>query len=390
MCVQLATYFKVVNTNRVIPVGISDVIVTEIEAFGTEFFTGEGTDTTVTKIFDQGLNANATWRALPTLTFTFNYFLDRTDQNPTSFERSVGDFFENIVSDSFGGGKDDFRSDIVRNYGASSTWLTHRLLTTTFRFQRSESFDNRDEFDVSLNTYNLSFNSVPLPTLDATLTLIRNDSFDFNDKDSTSHSAIASVGAKLYRDVNMINDVSYTRTKSYETDETTKSTQINGNIDAVLTRELSGTLNYGFQWVSIEGTSTDSKDATAILTYRPGKFINISGTLSVFDFDGDKTSDRTITEGVQVDWLPLPAIRLNTNYQHSDTDRDTESVLTLPGIGPVSVKESVSGRTDSLSGYVIWYITKFADLRFTYTYTEQKEDTRRRLYNFITELNCRF
>ncbi len=360
---QNASFFKAVN-RRVSTV--ADVFATEIEAYGTDL-PDEDTLTTVSTIFTQGVNFNTRIRALTNLTFGLHYSLDRTDQNPISVDRSVGGFFENIFSDSVAGEKTNFRSDITRNYGGSATWLTHKYLTTAFRIQRNESFDNREETDVSSNTYNLSFNSVPLPTLDVTLTLIKNDNFDFDEKSSTSDSVILTVGSRLYRDVNMITDLGYIKSKSFVNDETTTIRQITGNIDAILTRELSGALNYGFHWTNTGDESSDSKDGSVIMTYRPGKFININGNLSASDSDGDLT----VSEGIQIDWLPLPAVRVNTGYQHSDSD-------------PGSVK------TDTLSGYVIWYLTKFADVRFSYGYTVQDAETETETYNFITDLNCRF
>ncbi|UCD35579.1 MAG: hypothetical protein JSU90_01740 [Nitrospiraceae bacterium] len=360
---EQASFFKAVNL-RVS--NIANVEVTEIEAYGTDT-ADEDILTTVSSLFNQGINFNTQIRALSNLTFGLHYILDRRDQNPLSVPRSIGGVFENIFSDSISGEKEDFRSTINRNYGASSTWLTHRLLTTIVRVQRSESFDNREETDVSSNTYNLTFTSAPLPTLDASLSFIKNDSFSFDEKDSRSNSILLSVGSRLYRDVNMITDLSHVKSNSFDTGQTTTTNQITGNVDAVLTSRLSGTFNYGLQWSDTDSTSTDSKRASTILTYRPGRFINLSGNVNISDINGDVT----LAEGVQVDWLPLRAIRLNMNYLHSDAEP-----------GPI--------KTDTVSGYVIWYITKFADVRFNYNYTVQKEDTELKTYNFLTDINCRF
>jgi len=104
-----------------------------------------------------------------------------------------------------------------------------------------------------------------------------------------------------------------------------------------------------------------------VLTYRPGRFININGNISVADFDGDLTKGA----GLQVDWLPLRVVRLNMNYQHSKSD-----------LGPAT--------SDSVTGYAIWYITKFADIRITPGYSRQKQDTKTEIYSLSTDINCRF
>ncbi|MBI4682021.1 MAG: hypothetical protein HY757_02840 [Nitrospirae bacterium] len=361
-----ASYFKAVNLLTVNVTGLPNVFVTEIEAYGTDF-ADEDTLTNVTTTFNQGLNLNVNIRALKKMTLTLQYSLDKADQNPVSIEKSLEGIIKSMFSDSIAGEKADFRSNVTRNYGASSAWMTHRLLTNTLRIQRSESFDNLEETNASSNTYNLSFNSTPLPALDASFSMIKNDSYNFDEISSTSNSLLLSIGTKLYRDVNSIIDFGYTRSKSFESEATNSSRHISGSIDAILTRKLSGNFNYGFNWTESEDASPDSKKGNAGLTYRPGRFININGNFGVSDSDGDLTT----TEGILVDWLPVPAVRLNTGYQHSDSEP-----------GPV--------KTDTFSGYAIYYVTKFADIRFTFSYAQHEQDTKTESYNFNSNINCRF
>jgi hypothetical protein len=263
-------------------VGLTDVFVTEIEAYGSDQADDDRL-TTVSTSFNQQINLTATARSSEKLIFTFNYYLDRADQNPQSVPDSFYGVFGNIFSDTVSGDRINFVSTINRNYGITATWLTHRLVTTIFRVQRDEIFDNMDLTDISSNTYNLSFTSEPFPTLNGTLSLIRNDNFDFNNKSNTSHSALLSVDSKLYRDVNMVTDVAYTRSKSFISDSTTTTRQLNGAIDAQLTKKLFGTINYGLSWSETNSTSSRSHDATTIITYRPGRFISISGNLNASD-----------------------------------------------------------------------------------------------------------
>ena len=90
----------------------------------------------------------------------------------------------------------------------------------------------------------------------------------------------------------------------------------------------------------------------------------------------------TTSEGILLDWLPVPALRLNLNYVHSDSDAESEP----------SVR-------DLLSAYFIWYITKFLDLQITYSYTREKgsstllavpvQETETKNYTFGANLNWR-
>jgi hypothetical protein len=284
---------------------------------------------------------------------------------------SVSGFFSNLVSNSISD-EDNLRSNILRTYGATATWYSHRLLTTTLRLQRNESFDNLDETDFSSNTYTLSFNSVPIPTLDTSLSFIRSDDYDFGEKDTTNSSILFSVLSRLYRDVNMVTDIFYTRSKLYVTDTISNTSSIRGSINATLTQKLYGSLIYGLSWTSednVSSTSTHTAEGQTIITYRPGRFINITGNLRVMDMDDGTTT----SEGILVDWLPLPALRLNLNYLHSNSDAESEP----------SVR-------DLLSTYFIWYITKFLDLQVTYSYTREDRETDIKNYIFGANLNCRF
>ncbi|MGQ9569405.1 MAG: hypothetical protein ACUVUQ_00910 [Thermodesulfovibrionales bacterium] len=362
-----ASFFKVVNINTISPVNGSNVEVSEIKVYDIETVTETGTLTEVNNFFNQGVNLIANVRPIPKLGLSLNYFINRSDQNPVSIWNSMGGVFSNIFSKSI---SDDDRliSNVLRVYGGTAEWLTHRFLTTTLRFQRNEAFDNRDETDFSSNTYSLTFNSVPVPTLDANLSLIRNDNYNFGEKDNTNNSVLLSIVAKLYRDVNMVTDMGYTHSKSYTNNTRSDTTSIRGSIDANLTQKLYGSLIYGFSRTSSsDNTTIDTTEGQTIITYRPGRFINITGTLRAMDVDGDTTT----SEGILIDWLPLPSIRLNLNYLHSNSD----------------IEPTMS---DILSAYLIWYITKFLDLQLTYSYTREERDVVEKIHSVGANLNCRF
>lgn len=366
---QNASYFKVVNPSNVnsSKVGLTDpVYVTEIEALGTDQADDEKL-VDVSNSFTQQLSLNTSFRPTSKLTLALNYSIDRSDQNMVSIVNSVGGVFENIFSDSFTDEKTNFLSNITRSYTVSSIWLTHRFLTTTLRVQRNESFDNIEVSDVKSNSYNLSFLTEPLPTLNAILSLIRSDSYSFSEKVSTNDSLLLSVGTRLYRDLNMITDIIYTQSNSFVSETTSSTQQINGTLDALFTQKVSGTLTYHFSRNVSDGTPSDSKDGSAFITYRPGKLLNITGNFRITDADGETST----AEGFLLDWLPLPAIRLNVNYQHSDTEP-----------GPI--------RADTINSYVIWYLTKFADVRLTNSYSKQADDTEKESYSMSASLNCRF
>lgn len=358
-----ASYFKVIN---LVTSSVANVAVTEIEAYGTEIILNTET-TDKSKAYTQGINLRTNARLYENVTLALHYTLDRTDRNPDSVLSSMGGILKNVFSDEVSGDDAGFRSVIIRDYGATAIWEAHRLLTTSLRIQRNESFDDLKTNDFASNSYNLSFNSAPLPTLDATLSLLRNDTYKSDNKENETNSVLLSIGSRLHRDVNMINDASYTKSKSISADTTSESYIFDGSIDANITRRLSGSMNYGFLHTKSGGSSSDSKNAFLIINYRPGRFINISGNARVLDSAGVVTT----STGVITDWIPLPAFRVNINYVHTNSDASPS-------------------RSDSFTSYLVWYIAKSADLRFTYNFTERVDRSRTNSYSYNYYLNWRF
>jgi hypothetical protein len=360
---QNASFFKVINT------ALSTVLnaqVTEIEAYGTDSLPTDELKSVDTS-FTQGINLHSAINAIDNITIALTYSLDRTDQNPLSLSRSVGGVFQNLFDNTISGEKTNFRSQITRNYGITTTWQTHELLTTTSSYQKSENFDNLDQNDFKSDTYRVAFNYYPLPTLDSTLSVIRNDSFSFGEKNVTSDSVLLSTGAELYKNLNLSTDMAYTKSKTLASDTATTSHLVNVSLDALITKKISSTLTYNYNHQLSESAAPEFHESLLLLNYRPGRFINLTGTLRYSDDDGDVT----ISEGVGADWLPLPALRMNFNYDHRDSEPDP-------------------ARHDSFNGILIWYLTKFANLRFTFSYTESVEATKTESYNYNTSLNARF
>jgi hypothetical protein len=233
--------------------------------------------------------------------------------------------------------------------------------------QRNENFDNKGGTDTASNTYNLSFTSNPIQTLDATLSLVRSERYNFNEKESTNDSYLINIGAYLHRDVHMITDFGFNRSKSFVSDTTTSNYFINGTIDAILTKKLSTDVSYSFDWTSTDDTSSESKDGSMFITYRPGRFINLTGDFSISDNDGEIST----SEGVLIDWLPLPAVRLNINYQHERSNP-----------GPVT--------RDTFSSFSTWHITKFMSAQLTYSYVKTDDQIKKEANNITGNLNVRF
>ncbi|NOZ68325.1 MAG: hypothetical protein GXP46_03580, partial [Deferribacteres bacterium] len=333
------------------------------EAYGTD-----STDslTTESEYFSQGLNFSASARPVDKLLFSVTYSITRTDQNPDSVPASVSGMFSNIFNKSASGEKDDFSCNIQRNYSAGATWMAHKLLTTSLGVQRNETFNDTGTTDIDYNTYSLSFSSSPVPAVDATLSLIRSDRFDSGERSSTDNTVLLSVGSRLYRYINMITDMGYTLTDSFESDTQSSSRFINGSLDVDFTRRVTGTFTYGFFSSRADGSSSDSKKGAAVITYRPGRLVNLSGRFEVSDSDGDTVT----TEGVTVNLYPLPVIQVNMDFRHDNF--------------------SGSGTRDRLGSSVTWVVTKFIRARMNYNYARDMREERAENHSLNANLNIRF
>lgn len=364
---ETASYFNAINLEVSDALGITDVQVTEIEAYGTDVVPSTGQISNESKFFSQRFSLGTSIVPVQKLTLSASFSADRSDQNPDSPLNSARNFMRDMFTNPDINEDDPDTSNISRNYSASAHWLTHRLLTTVLNFSRSEGFTTNGSTDFFSDTYSLTFNATPLPTLDTNLTFINNERYSFDDKDSSNNSILLSIGSKLYRNLNMITDMIYSQTKDFTPEKETVSYSINGTIDAQFTSRLSGNFTYSLNWISSEGTDSHSKNSRTIVSYQPGRFINFSGNFFISDSDGDIST----SEGVTIDWLTLRDISLNIGYQHSN-------------------EETPSSTSDRAQGQVKWFINKFADMLVSYSYSRNSQETTTEAHSFLTSLNCRF
>ncbi|MEJ2182882.1 MAG: hypothetical protein P8Y66_05120 [Nitrospirota bacterium] len=365
---QTGPFFKVINQQAVDAVTVplvTDVRVTEIEAYGIEAVPTTGKLSSEEEVIIQGFRVSASVAPFRKWSFDVNASVDRSDAQPENIAGSMGGTFANLfVKDIGGGGKQV--SSVRRSYGSGVNWRAlEKYLTASLRAQRSEFFDNLGLVDNSTNTYSLALSSAPLPTVDIHFNAARSERFDFSQKKSTSHSFVLSVGTKLYRGVNMLTDAVYSMSKDEETGDESTSTTLNGNIDARFTEQLFSTLRYSVSHSESETASTTSVQSTLAASYRPARFLNFSGA---FNFQDTESSTRT-SEAVSANWLPAPVFRLNASYAHSDTNP-----------GATSDTVSSSGR---------WEITDFLSLRLTYSYSRSKREKTTESHVFTGTLSGR-
>jgi hypothetical protein len=345
-----AKYFKAVNMDVS---SVSGVTVTEIEAHGTEQVSASGEVSSSSNSLSQRLEFFSNLTPLKSLQFVLSYSIDKSDQNPSSTFGSISSLLSSMFSKSKSGEDDPrFSSTISKNYGIAATWHAHRLLTAVLRGQLNEAYDNDFDTDSASQSYSLSLNSSPLDTLSTSLTFTRSESYLFEIKNSVNDSVLFSVGAQLYRDVNMSTDLGYSRSQTLSTGDQASSKYISGSIDTTLTKELAGTLRYNYSIKTSDEESTKSFSSSATVTYRPGRFINFSGDFNYAASEGSTSISSVLTAG----WRPVPVIYLSGNYSHSTSkpEGSTSDALYLNGT---------------------WHVKKFMDINMAALYEEEGENS---------------
>jgi hypothetical protein len=358
---QTASYFKVVN---MVTSDEFDVSVTEIEAYGTDVIPDTNVLERVSTNFKQGLSFSTSVKPLSNITVSLMYSLDRRDSNPVSLSDSFVGIITNIYSDEITGEKESFSSKITRSYGISTYWAAHRLLNSSVSFSRHASFDNKKSSDISSNTYRLTLNSSPLPTLSTNFVVNRNEGFSFDEKKSISDSMFVHIGSELYKGINMVSGFGFTQSEDVSSGTDTSTRFMDGTISARIKKGLSGSVGFNINWS--DGV-TKSKSMNTNIAYRPARRINFSGKFAITSAD----ENISMSEGISMGWLPLPVLRIATNWQRKQSD---------PG----------PNTSDKISASGTWYFTNFADFRFSYRYTRAVTAHKTEKHSFNINFNCGF
>ncbi len=328
-------FLKVVNARAPGSWTYTDKIyVTEIEAWGPETAKKDVSDR-----FDQGVNFNTGLQVSPDFSVSFNFYLTRNDEQPSSLPDASAYMLSNIFSKNTKVSGDISTASATRSWGPSVNWRFDPKLLSSVRFQRQDSWDSQGNVDSTSDTYNLTLSSPLLSTLDATFSATRGEQYSFSEKQTVSNSYLFSTIAKFYEDLNVITDLTYSSSESYLTDTEADTLSLNGTVNATLTRSLSGTFIYGFTWPS---PGVASNQQNFVLVYHPSSLLSLMGSFQTA-YTG---TEHIFTQSYSVDWLPFPVLNLN-----------------------MSIQEARSGdtKTQSLSGQGRWQINRHMDFQLNYS-----------------------
>jgi hypothetical protein len=361
-----APYFKAVNMNTVNAVGVTNVEVTEIEAYGSEKLSGTGVERTTTESHRQELflggNAN-----LGRVRLTGTYSISKRNNGLVSVGESTGNLFRNIFGKPGKDEETEANVEFIRFYRAGLLWSIQPMLMTDLDISRRETYDNQNNKDDHTNTYKLTFTSAPLPTLDTNLAFVRTENYRLQERESTTLTALLTIGTKLYPGVDMVTDMGYGTKESFTADTITDTYFINGNLNAKITDRLSGNLIYGIDWNTTDGETIKSDVWDVYLTYQPGKRISFSGNFQTATTE----SSQTTRQQIFIDWIPVRSVRLSGNYQHRESKP-----------GPVI--------NDQAYAAVNWTINRYLAFNYSLNYTADRNSMEEETYRFNAVIRGRF
>ncbi len=359
------SYIKIINQ---IHSGVPGVFVTEIEAYGIEVVPVSGVLESSNNSISQRISLFSSYRPMSKFLFTLNFSINRSESNPSS----VLDSFQKIISSIYSKSEDsndssDYSSTTIKNLSLSGTWFTNRFLTSDFRAQFNQTYNDELTTDIASNTYSLNFIYLPIQHLDANLSITRSEQFKLEEKNTINDSAILSVTTLLHRDLNMVTDIGYTRSQTLTDGKESSSKYINGIIDTDLTKRISCAFRYNFSWKTNDEEQTSTQGGWATVTYRPGRFINVSGDIR-YATSEDIT---TIQEILTLDWRPIPVVQVSSTYRHSDSSPDNFT-------------------KDSFFSSATWNIKRFVDLKMSYFYEMMKGEDEIMSQSVNVGMNFRF
>ncbi len=338
-----ADFFKVVNTTKA---SVSDLYVTEIKLFGyitrAAYTTDSTTQTTQNILFNAGLKP-VDWGAI-----TYNFTQAETETDPNS--RITRHYTHNI----------NVRADADLHRYLKATAQYHGL------FENASGSDRR-----STDTYSLLFDSSPIDTLGANLSLSHSVPTIASVTQSRTTYSLLHIIAKLHEGVDLNTDGTLSYTENLINDTETFTRSIYSDLRLKLTKTLTTELWYTKSWTDTDnsdGTETSARNSTirTDLFYRPVRNFYFRWTYTTDRNNGEKgpTSNE-----YSVNWVMTQKLRLTMDY---------------------NIRRNHPGTSATYSSDLAWNLSKIFVLRFEYNWSREKADTVTKSQMFTSVLSARF
>jgi len=281
-----ALYFKVVNT--AFPAGALPINVTEIEAIRFINSTPTTRLTYTTKRDFGGFNISYSPITILNLNYTINYdhsYRDLYNFDSTGINQSVG-----------------LNAVIMPQYLNLATNYT--TATNKTKEERTSGAISTTEF--GSNSYAITFSSIPLPTVNASLNYGYSESLTSGTIDSTNNSVSGNVFMNLYKGVDLGLGSTLSESKSLKANSTTDSTSYYSNLSLVPWKPVTVVIN-GWS-TTTQTTGVGSSTTNSLITnfsYTPTRTLYLLASITI---------EPASSQSYSVNWLPTRNTQVSARY----------------------------------------------------------------------------
>jgi len=161
--------------------------------------------------------------------------------------------------------------------------------------------------------------SAPLSTLDLSIGATRNENYEDDDRQSTTHNYTLYTTAVLFPDLNSSLDLLYGTTDNVD-GEDSRTYGAQCTLTARLSPELTADLTGDYNKNKAE-TDSESKGGTLTLNWRPSDIFSLRGS---GNRTWEKEEDDTTNFNMVLSLVPTHKIQLNLGYFYADSTSTTQ------------------------------------------------------------------
>ena len=259
------------------------------------------------------------------------------------------------------------RTDNSGNYTLTATGVPHRLLTVIGTYQGSFTTSSDAQTPRTDQRFgSLTLSSVPLPTLQASLSGTWSENEVGGEKQTETTSISFNTAAKPYRNLNVDLTTTTVRSQSFVDGTKTNAFTVALNTNAILTDRLTGIFGLTFNNGQITGgtspTSVTTETGYLSLTYTLSRLLNINAR---WDFS-QANGNYTLAQQYRLDVIPTPKTSILFNLLR--VDRWGPALAGEPTSGGIIIASgntSASSSTTNANIQARWNISRYLDLNAT-------------------------
>jgi len=205
-----------------------------------------------------------------------------------------------------------------RNQAGILSWTPSRYFAPSLSVS-----ENRQDYEDQPNTVSRSYSfmiaSAPLSTLDLSIGATRNENYEDDDRQSTTHNYTIYTTAVLFPDLNSSLDLLYGTTDNVD-GEDSRTYGAHYTLTARLSPELTADLTGEYNKNKAE-TDSESKGGKLTLVWRPSDIFSLRGNGSR---TWEKEEDDTTNFNMVLSLVPTHKTQLNLGYSYADSTLTTQ------------------------------------------------------------------